>query len=66
MKNKLKGYRVMAGYTQKEMAEILGISKVSYCLKEKGKQAFKDIELKTMYEVFKQKIKNITFEELFF
>lgn len=31
--NKVKGYRVMCGYTQSEMAEMIGITKRTYTSK---------------------------------
>ena len=44
MINKVKGYRNMINLSQKEMAELLGISFTSYCHKEQGKRDFKDNE----------------------
>ena len=66
MPNKLKGYRVMAGYTQKDMAEALGINKITYSLKESGKNDFTLTEMKKAYEVLHEKINTITFEDIFF
>src|SRR5699024_8756854 len=42
--NKIKGYRNMLNLNQKEMAELLGISKQSYWNKENGKNEFSDKE----------------------
>lgn len=66
MKNKLKGYRVMAGFTQKEMAEALGIKISSYNAKELGKTKISIAESKKIYEFIKKKLPNINFEDIFF
>ena len=42
--SKLRGYRVMLGLTQQQMADKLGISLQSYNNKELGKTSFKDKE----------------------
>lgn len=42
--NNLKSYRVRAGYTQEKMAELLGISRITYCDYEVNPQRMK-IEL---------------------
>lgn len=42
--NNLKSYRARAGYTQDKMAELLGISRVTYCDYELNPQRMK-IEL---------------------
>ena len=46
--NNLKSYRVKVGYTQEQVAELLGISRVTYC----------------DYEVNPQKVKVETFQQL--
>ena len=35
--NKLKGYRVMIGKTQEEMAQVIGVTRETYINKENGK-----------------------------
>lgn len=63
---KLKGYRVMLGKTQRQMAEALSISLQSYNNKETGKTAFNDREklaIKTMISELKS---DITIDELFY
>jgi putative transcriptional regulator len=42
---KLKDYRLSKGYTQKDMAKLLGISQQSYSNKELGKREFNIKEL---------------------
>lgn len=44
MQKGICNYRKFAGYTQKDMADILKISIQSYRNKEKGKTPFKDSE----------------------
>ena len=63
---KLKGYRVMLGKTQRDMAKELNISVQSYNNKETGKTAFSDREklsIKTMVSEVKS---DITIDELFY
>jgi DNA-binding XRE family transcriptional regulator len=63
---KLKGYRVMLGKTQRDMAKELNISVQSYNNKETGKTAFNDREklaIKTMISEIKS---DITIDELFY
>lgn len=63
---KLKGYRVMLGKTQRDMAKELNISVQSYNNKETGKTAFNDREklvIKTMISEVKS---DITIDELFY
>ena len=63
---KLKGYRVMLGKTQRDMAKELNISLQSYNNKETGKTAFNDREklaIKTMISKIKS---DITIDELFY
>ena len=66
MTAKVKGYRVMVGLTQQELASKLGISVQSYRNKEKGRVAFKDSEKIFIRELFGKVVKGITLEDLFF
>lgn len=67
MPNKLKGYRVMAGLTQKDMAEALGISKISYVQKENDKGTFNINEVKKIIEILNSKLdKVVNTEDIFF
>lgn len=65
MPNKLKGYRVMAGLTQKDMAEALGISLKSFHEKENGLVEFTLTEAKNIVEILNSKIKDIKFTDIF-
>jgi DNA-binding XRE family transcriptional regulator len=62
---KIKGYRVMAGYSQKDMASLINIGTVSYSLKETGKRQFNQVELEKIFKVLKEKLPNLEFENLF-
>ena len=64
--SKLKGYRVMLGKTQRQMAEALSISLQSYNNKETGKTTFSDkerLKIKSMVAEIKP---DITIDELFY
>ena len=65
MPNKLKGYRVMAGYTQKDMAEALGMSLKAFLEKENEKKEFTLDEAKKITSLIKEKVKNIEFNDIF-
>ena len=58
---KLKRTRMKHGLTQADMAEILGISKVSYNLKENGKREFKQSEINGILDLFTE----LSYEEIF-
>lgn len=64
--SKLRGYRVMLGLTQRQMADKLNISLQSYNNKETKKTPFNDKErlaIKSMVSVIKP---DITIDELFY
>ena len=56
---KVKEYRLLNGYTQTEIANILNIKQNSYSNKELGKRAFTIEEIKLLKELFK-----VTYEDL--
>lgn len=56
---KVKEYRLLNGYTQTEIANILNIKQNSYSSKELGKRAFTIEEIKLLKELFK-----VTYEDL--
>ena len=60
---KLKEYRINKGYTQQEMADILGITQQSYSNKEAGKRGFNAKELLILQKVLGVNIEDI-YEEL--
>ena len=64
--SKLKGYRVMLGLTQKNMADKLDISLQSYNNKETGKTPFNDKEKKTIKTIVAEVKPDITIDELFY
>ena len=56
---KIKEYRTIKGYTQKEIAELLGIKQNTYSDKELGKSKFTIDEVKLIKELFK-----VTYDDL--
>lgn len=56
---KVREYRLLNGYTQTEIANILNIKQNSYSNKELGKRAFTIEEIKLLKELFK-----VTYEDL--
>ncbi|WP_317316424.1 hypothetical protein [Longibaculum muris] len=64
--NKIKGYRNMFNETQKDWANLLGISVVSYGMKETKKVPFSDKEKEKIKAHIQEKIPNITIDDLFF
>lgn len=62
--NKVKGYRVMCGYTQSEMAEMIGITKRTYTSKEQeGNWTVK--EANAIVEAIQRKNPMIKYEDIF-
>lgn len=64
--NKLKGYRVMLGLSQGDMAEKLNISKQSYYKKENGYTPFARDEMLAIRDMFSGIRSSITIDEIFF
>ena len=56
---KIKEYRMIKGYTQREIAELLGIKQNTYSDKELGKSKFTIDEVKLIKELFK-----VTYDDL--
>ena len=56
---KIKEYRIVKGYTQREIAELLGIKQNTYSDKELGKSKFTIDEVKLIKELFK-----VTYDDL--
>ena len=54
--NKLKGARVEKGLTQREVAEKIGISTVSYTRKENGDYEFTQSEMNKICEILKRSL----------
>ena len=57
---KVKEYRIIKGFTQNELSELIGITQQTYSKKERGERSFTLDEVKK-----KKKILNISYEELF-
>lgn len=60
---KLIGKRNEKGITQEKMAEMLGISKNNYNLKENGKLDFNLVEVKKILQILNSSYNEIFFEE---
>ena len=56
---RIKEYRIINGYTQRELAEVLGIKQNTYSDKERGKINFTIDEIKIIKELF-----NTTYDDL--
>ena len=56
---KIKEYRILKGYTQSEIANILNIKQSSYSNKELGRRDFTIEEIKLLKELF-----GVTYEDL--
>lgn len=63
---KVKGYRNMLNLSQKEVGDMLGLSKQSFSLKERGKVKFTIDEMKTLKNLFSSISPHITIEDIFF
>lgn len=64
--SKLRGYRVMLGLTQQQIANKLGISLQSYNNKELGKTSFNDKERLAIKSMVAEIKPDITIDELFY
>ena len=62
--NKIKGYRVMIGLTQKEMAEQLNINERTYNYKETNNSKFTVEELNKLQNIFNAHGLRITASDL--
>ena len=56
---RIKEYRIIKGYTQRELAEILGIKQNTYSDKEREKTNFTIDEIKIIKELF-----SVTYDDL--
>lgn len=63
-KNKrLIGYRKMAGFTQDDMALMLGINRSTYCNKENGRAEFTDKEMNEIHRVLNDVLKPVAISQ---
>lgn len=56
---KIKEYRILKGYTQTEIANVLNIKQSTYSNKELGRRDFTIEEIKLLKELFE-----VTYEDL--
>lgn len=63
--NKLKGYRTMAGLTQREMAKEIKMAESTYINKELGKSQFSLEEARKIVAVLEKNKVRITLEDFF-
>ncbi|QZN88059.1 helix-turn-helix domain-containing protein [Vagococcus lutrae] len=63
---KIRGLRVMAGFSQADIAEKFGISAQSYSKKERGITAFTDNEKIIFTNLISEVVPNETIESIFF
>ncbi len=61
---KLVGKRNELGITQQKMADLLGISKNNYNLKENGKLDFNLVEVKKILNILDESYDKIFFEDV--
>lgn len=61
----LKGFRVMAGFTQDDLASVIKKSRALYNYKENGKRAFTSQEERLLFEAIRSKIPEVKREQLF-
>lgn len=62
----LKRYRLFSGFTQEEIANILGMKLGTYQAKEQGRSSFTDIEKSDIKKIIKEKVPNVTIDDIFF
>jgi putative transcriptional regulator len=62
----LANMRKAIGYTQKDMAQLFGISIQAYYRKEKGYTPFSDSEKVIFKELVKPMFPNVTIDSIFF
>lgn len=64
--HKIKGFRVMLGLTQKDMAKKLDLSIKAYFNKENGVNEFTVAESRKIFEMIKQFQPDVKYEDIFF
>lgn len=62
--NKVKGYRVMLGYNQEEMAKVLNVSLKTYQNKETGSSDFTIKELAVIKDLLNKNNIPVSIDEL--
>ena len=66
MNHTLIACRKELGWTQTDMAKVIGISLDSYYRKETGQIQFKQYEMQSIMEILKDLDENLTIEIVFF
>lgn len=61
----LSKLRQKYGYTQLEMANMLGLHKSTYNQKENGRRAFKPNEMSKIYNFFRQYDSQLNMQDIF-
>lgn len=64
--NELAGYRSKLNKTQKDFANLIGVSNQAYSSKENGRTPFKPNEMKILKEFISQHYPSVTIDILFF
>lgn len=62
----VRKYRRFCGYRQKELAELLEVSELTYRNKEKGRVPFKDYEIERIVELFHKDGIHLDIADIFF
>lgn len=65
-RNRIAGYRVFLGMTQRDVANYLNISPQSYSNKENGNRSFNDHEKLKLKTLFLQVDSDLTIDKIFF
>ena len=64
--NRIKSFRALVGWSQKQMAQKLELSETQYRAKENGRYEFTQSEMKSFFEVVKPFKEDLTYEDIFF
>lgn len=62
----IREYRKQLGLTQREMAEIIGITEQSYWNKENERRKFTDEEKVKVRDYLRRYVPNVTVDHIFF
>lgn len=65
-KDVVKGYRILTGHTQQDLADIFGITKQAVSQKERGITRFSEKEMIIFRDLVRQVIPNATIDDIFF
>ncbi|MGY0400711.1 helix-turn-helix transcriptional regulator [Carnobacterium jeotgali] len=65
-KETIKGYRILTGYTQQDLANMFGVTKQAISQKERGVSRFSDKEMIVVRNLVREVIPNATIDDIFF